>query len=106
MFLLLAAALSVVGLLERPGWRRPAGAVLLAALLGAGLYRHQTLYLPLQQRADRWPVLLGEAIRRHTNPDDVVVVYGGDWSSEIPYYAGARLDGARLCRWKIGPEGL
>ena len=82
--------LSIVGLLERGGWRRAMGVGLFAAALVAAVYQHQTLYLPLQQHANRWAVRIAETIRRTTKPEDVIVIYGCDWSSEIPYYAQRR----------------
>ena len=35
-------------------------------------------------------VVLGEAVRERTPPESPIVVYGLDWSSELPYYAQRR----------------
>ena len=35
-------------------------------------------------------VILAEAVRQRTPPDSPIVVYGMDWSSELPYYAQRR----------------
>lgn len=35
-------------------------------------------------------LLVAEALRRHTGPDDAVVTMGLEWSSEVPYYAERR----------------
>jgi hypothetical protein len=35
-------------------------------------------------------VILAEAVRQRTPPDSPIVVYGLDWSSELPYYAQRR----------------
>jgi hypothetical protein len=35
-------------------------------------------------------LILAEAVRERTPPDSPIVVYGMDWSSELPYYAQRR----------------
>jgi hypothetical protein len=35
-------------------------------------------------------VILAEAVRQRTPPDSAILVYGMDWSSELPYYAQRR----------------
>ena len=90
VFFLAAMGLSIVGLLERGGWRKVVGVVLFAATLAAAVYQHQTLYLPLQRHPNRWPLRIAEMIRRTTKPEDVIVIYGCEWSPEIPYYAQRR----------------
>jgi hypothetical protein len=39
---------------------------------------------------DRPLMAIARAIKMRTNPDSVVVIYGQDWSSVIPYYAQRR----------------
>ncbi len=90
IFVLVAMGLSIVGLLECGGWRKLAGVVLLAGAMVAAVYQHQTLYLPLQRRADPFIPRLADVIRRTTKPDDVIVIYGRDWWPDIAYFAQRR----------------
>jgi tetratricopeptide (TPR) repeat protein len=90
VFFLVAMGLSIVGLLERGGWRKAFGVALFVATLAAAVYQHQTLYLPLQHHPNRWPLRIAEMIRLTTKPDDVIVIYGYEWSPEIAYYAQRR----------------
>lgn len=91
IFLVVAIGLCCAGLIERGGWRRRVGLALLGATFGLSIYRHQTLFLELQTRhPDTQQKDVAGVVRRVTEPDEIVVVYGDDWSSVIPYYAQRR----------------
>jgi hypothetical protein len=90
LFLCLAVGLGLVRLLELeafPAWVRVALLLIVpAAQLGAyhaGYYRWQRLSFPGGSG-------LTQAIRALTDPDDVLVIYGDDWTSIIPYYSQRR----------------
>ncbi len=60
------------------------------AAIGASVYSHQTMYAQLQQSSG-WPTIAAaKAVERITEPSDVMLGCGFDWSPEIPYYAGRR----------------
>ena len=89
-FLVAAVAWSIVGLLEGNGWQKFVGGTLFAICVAtsiwgfyARIYRFQTLDPP-------YLVHLGHEINIMTAPEDVVLVLGHDWSSEIPYYSQRR----------------
>jgi len=39
---------------------------------------------------NRWLLTIAQVVERNTSPDDVVVIYGQEWSPVIPYYAQRR----------------
>jgi len=90
VFLLLAVGLVIVALLERPDWRPYVGAALLACTIVFSIYRHQTSHAD-RQAAKKWSLLAAAAsIARVTEPDEIVIIYGHQWSPVIPYYARRR----------------
>jgi len=90
VFLLLAVGLTVVALLEQADWRRYLGMTLLASTIVFSVYRHQASHAALQS-LNRWPTMAAAAaLARVTEPDEIVIIYGQEWSSEIPYYARRR----------------
>jgi hypothetical protein len=47
-------------------------------------------YYKSQTHPDSYIQALGAQVAAQTSPDDVLLIYGLDWSSELPYYAGRR----------------
>lgn len=103
LFLSAAVGFAVVALWEHSAPRfRVAGWVLFVIALGFCLMRYSTNYLPLQAgiagaKHREKPefvgsdlVAIGEAVHRLTTPDEICIIYGLDWSAEIPLYAGRR----------------
>ena len=92
ILLILAAGVAVGALLDhapRGRWLRAAPWLLAAAMAGIQLQAYHRDFLPLQQLT----VAGGEhtqLLRTLTDPEDVIVVVGDDWSSIIPYYTGRR----------------
>jgi hypothetical protein len=90
LFLLLAVGLAIVALLERADWRKYAGLALLLSTIAFSVHRHWTAHAELQAR-NHWNVLNeAAAIDRVTEADEIVIIYGHEWSPEIPYYARRR----------------
>jgi hypothetical protein len=85
-----ALGLCLAAGIEHGGWRRVAALLLFGLTVGVCVFRHQTLYLPLQARNARLMARVGAAVRRVSQPGEIVVVYGADWSAEIPFYAERR----------------
>jgi hypothetical protein len=89
-FLLAAVGLSLAALLETGGRRRGAAAAAAACAFVLAPLIYHSYYYPIQAtNEDR---LLGacRAVRERTEPDDVILVLGWDWSSEVPYYCRRR----------------
>lgn len=91
-FFVAAVGFSLVALWERGGAWRHAGHVLLALVIGLGLYRYYDTYYPRQRSRARtqWLAELFEEVQKVSRRDDVVLVLGCDWDSAIPYYSRRR----------------
>lgn len=96
-----AIGCAIVGLLEQPGWRMYVGYALAALSFVQTCIVREELQLAMYPRGRHidFKAALGDRIRGVTDPNDVIIVFGDDWSSEIPYYARRR---AIMVTWKIG----
>jgi len=88
VFLVAAVGLAVVVVLEAPGRRRYVGIASLVVVGAIEVSGFLGGYYVTQLRETQ-PVAAA-TVARLTEPDDVVLVYGGDWSSVLPYYARRR----------------
>jgi hypothetical protein len=61
----------------------------LAAMMVFG-FQNDFLHYLIDPRIDPRTVELSTFARKNTAPDDVLLVFGEDWSSEVPYYATRR----------------
>ena len=89
-FLLVALAAAMDAAAAR--WRREYAAGLgLLALAGMALGFHGGYWRAIQDFDRDHPALVvADVLRENTRPDDVLVLLGLTWSSEVPYYAGRR----------------
>ena len=89
-FLLVALAAAMDAAAGR--WRREFAIGLgLLALAGMMLGFHGGYWRSIQDFDRNHPSLaIADVLRRNTRPDDVLVLLGLNWSSEVPYYAGRR----------------
>ncbi len=100
IFLLAALGFVIVGLHERSGaWRWVAACMLALCVCAFPVRYFREFYW--QQRSYFSPAgAVAQVVTRVTQPDDVILVYGLDWSSELPYLAHRRailrLGGAEL----------
>jgi hypothetical protein len=101
VFLLAAVGMGLVVLRERGGWCRRAAHVGLLVFAAAGLVRYHHYFYPKQtsHATKRWLEELFAVIREETQPEDVVVAMGSDWSAEIPYYSHRRA--LMIPNWKL-----
>ncbi len=90
VFLLAALAVSLLAFLERGGRYRRIGLVSLASFLALAVWRHQEHYRPIQETNHEELSAVSRTIQQVTQPDDVLVILGCDWSSELPYYSRRR----------------
>jgi hypothetical protein len=88
-FLIAAAGFVIVGLMQRGGFARGLGLGLLIAFAAASAYTYFFGYYHEAQLLDVRPGVAA-AVRKLTKPSDVVLIWGKDWSSEIPFYARRR----------------
>lgn len=58
-------------------------------------------YYRLQKRNDLVIQPLARAVNSHTEENDVILIYGFDWNSELPYYSQRR---ALMDRWELPIE--
>jgi 4-amino-4-deoxy-L-arabinose transferase-like glycosyltransferase len=88
MLLVLAIGLALCGLLESrvPRWLAWAG---IAVLAGGQAWGYLSYHYPWQRMAGGGSDLT-MALQAVTDPDDVIVIAGNDWSSMTPYYAQRR----------------
>jgi len=90
VFLCLALGLALLQVLEAaflPVWARLGVAL---AVPAAQFYAYSQDYLQQQRVNYTGGSGLTQAIAALTEPDDVIVIYGDDWASMIPYYSGRR----------------
>jgi hypothetical protein len=101
MFLLAAIGMGLVVLRERTGWLRQAAHVGLVIFIGVAVCRYYQYFYPKQKNRFSLYWLEGvlQVVREETQPDDVIVVLGCDWSSEIPYYTHRRA--LMIPNWKL-----
>lgn len=92
IFLVFALGFNLLALWEKPGvipkW---ATFIFLGTLSYFALEDYKSGYLKLQQNYDS-PGLrhIGEIVKAHTKPDDVIMIWGADWDSSIAYYTERR----------------
>jgi hypothetical protein len=92
LFLIAALGIGCVALWEQQSWLRPLAPIALAALVTVGMVRYYQYFYPKQTARGTGPWLqaVTDAVAEQTHPDEVIVVLGHDWSSEIPYYSKRR----------------
>jgi len=90
IFLLGALGFGTLGLLEGDTSRRRLAFFLLPGFLALGFTGYSRGYLQVQRRDHRDFMPLADTIQRLTHPEDVVLIYGWDWSPELPYLAQRR----------------
>jgi hypothetical protein len=87
IFLVIAMALGLAHLIEREDRWRWAG----LALLGLLLFFQTRIDWPSVNRTEDTALLaVADAAKRLTMPDEVLLIYGEDWSSVLPYYSERR----------------
>ena len=90
IFLVVAVGMAIAAMFERGRPLRDGAIAGLVLVLGSMAFDYARTYLPIQAHNESSKQRLGAAIRERTEPDDVLVLLGFDWSSEVPYYSGRR----------------
>ena len=90
IFLLGAVALALAGLSECGGWRAWLGGLTVAVFLVVAGYGYHLDYYPDQAFNQLGSAGICQKVQENTGPDEVIVVLGCDWASEVPYYCRRR----------------
>jgi hypothetical protein len=90
VFLITAVGLGLTALYEGGRELRRVGYGLAVALLALAPVAWWGTYLPVQRSDGGESVAASAATRECTGPEEVIVVLGDDYCSEVPYYSGRR----------------
>jgi Dolichyl-phosphate-mannose-protein mannosyltransferase len=92
LFFSLALGFAVVSVLESDNGRSGliAGLLLFYILQSLAIAQYRERYLNVQQINNISLQNICLSIRQHTAADDVILIYGYDWSPPIPYYSGRK----------------
>lgn len=90
VFLIAGAGFVICGLMRGGESHRIGGYVLFVVLIASCLYRYYNSYFPAQKNEFAALALTGQEVQRHTKPDQLIIIKGHDWNSEIPFYSHRR----------------
>jgi len=90
IFLIAALGFLIVALYERGGGWRWAAAYMLAFCMGAFAVRFFLDFYGWQRFNGSSTGAAADVLKRVTDPEDVLLIYGLDWSPELPYLAHRR----------------
>ena len=90
IFLVLAFGIAISGLLEKGGNFSWAGLFLLCFCLGSFVIGYHRFFYRDQKRNVSGMGKIADLIDSTTKPEDVLLIYGLDWSPELPYQAHRR----------------
>jgi hypothetical protein len=104
IYLIFAVAVAIGGLIESRPRSSPFALLALVGVIAINLHSFFSgpLYAAEKRHYDdTFPTLaVAKFVREHTPPDSPILVYGDDWSSEIPYYSQRR---AFAAGWLFSP---
>ncbi len=108
IFLVVGTGALITSLLRIPGSRAWIGVALLVLQMGACGCRYFTHYYPIQGRNAPGRPGAAALVDNTTEPQDVILIMGLDWSSEFPYQSHRRaiMDtsfGRNLDSWSTRP---
>jgi hypothetical protein len=94
VYLIAAASLALGTWATRSATAQIAVLLVMAGVVANSVQRFSHFYLPAAQYDEQvvtnQELGLGQTLRRLTDPDDAILVYGYDWSSQIGYFAQRR----------------
>jgi hypothetical protein len=89
-FQVAAVSFAVIGLIERGKWRTTLGYGAAAAFVVVAAIVYVTEYYPVAAFDHVESAAVCRAVQEQTRPEDVILVLGADWASEVPYYSRRR----------------
>jgi hypothetical protein len=90
IFAIAAIGIAIASLLDGRGWKPWIGILVFALAIGAGVKQYFSEYYLLQHRNSPGRPAAAAILDRDTKPEDIIMVYGLDWSSALPYQAHRR----------------
>ena len=90
IFLIAASSCSVVGLLEQNNWKRFTGMVIFVVMILVSMKGYYERYYAAQRNNAADLLNVSQAIKNGTHPEEIILIFGQDWSSELPYYSARR----------------
>ncbi|HEY1303188.1 MAG TPA: hypothetical protein VGF24_06545 [Vicinamibacterales bacterium] len=90
IFVISAQGFAVSSLLQGTRVQRAAGLAMVALFLPLSAWSYINYQYGFQARETRGVTPLARAVEALSRPSDVLIIYGLDWSSELPYYAHRR----------------
>ncbi len=90
IFLVAAAGFVVCGLMRGVESHRIGGYAFFVVLIASCLYHYYNSYFPAQQNENTALMVVAREVQRHAKPDQLIIVKGHDWNSEIPFYSHRR----------------
>jgi hypothetical protein len=90
IFLVGASSYSAVGLLEEKKWKGLIGVLIFVVMILVSVKGYYERYYEVQRNnaSDLYDV--SHAIQNITLSEEIILVFGQDWSSELPYYSKRR----------------
>ena len=101
VFLIAALGFTIAGLIGLEGGARVSGLIFLGITVVLALNQYRATYEKSQESDNISLQNTAKAIQENSNPDDVLMVYGLDWSPELPYSSHRR---SIMVRHGGGPE--
>jgi hypothetical protein len=90
IFLIAALSWCVVGLLERGRWKHILGMVIFFVMILVSVRGYYKSYHTVQKNNVVQLENVARVINRIIQPEEMMLVFGLDWSSELPYYSERR----------------
>jgi len=104
LFVLVALGFCIVSLLEQNGAYKILGSALLILTLYRSLFFYYQNFYPVAKTNNLFTLEVSEAIRKNTQPNEVILIYGDDWNPRIPYYSQRRAIMDRQFRQLCDPD--
>jgi hypothetical protein len=87
---LIGAVAAIIGRLFSAEYYRTAWVSLLLVIASQLLWFRVHFIANILHPQGEWQMAIAQTVRSHTEPGSVVIIYGQNWSSVIPYYAERR----------------
>ena len=90
VFLIAAPAFVVIGMIERGGLTTYLAPLIVLAFLGSSVHFYFSYFYEIQKTNETGFAPLCDRIQQVSNPEDVIIVFGMDWTSAVAYYSKRR----------------
>ncbi|MDE2060470.1 MAG: hypothetical protein KGL31_05665 [candidate division NC10 bacterium] len=90
IFLIIAMGWCILGLLEKGTAYKWVGLAIFIVSIGISIVGYYQRYYTTQKTNNMELPNVSNFVKSHTQPDDLILVFGLDWSPEVPYYSERR----------------